>query len=123
MTNRDRLRALRATTELASFTTGQLQGLLPFIDERYVPAGTELAREGSLCHELLIVAGGEVEACGKSGWAKLGPGHTIGWQAMRDRGLNEATVVAASPTHVLVMSHHQFRAAEALGLPPAKLVS
>ena len=26
----------------------------------------------------------------------------------------EATVVAASPTHVLVMSHQQFRAAEAL---------
>jgi CRP-like cAMP-binding protein len=116
MTNRDRLRALRATRELASFTTGQLQDLLPFIDERCVPAGTELAREGRLCHELLIVTGGEVEARGKRGLARLGPGDTIGWKAMRDRGLNEATVVAASPTHVLVMSHHQFHAAEALGL-------
>lgn len=117
MSNRERLRILRATTELARFTTGQLQDLLPFIDEQSVPAGAELAREGRLCHELLIVAGGLLETHGKTGCAKLGPGDTFGWKAMRNRGLNEATVVAASPVHLLVMSHQQFRAAEALAGP------
>ena len=114
MTNPERLRTLRATRELAPYTTAQLQELLPFIDEQCVPAGTELAREGHLCHELLIVAGGELEARGKTGSAKLGAGDTFGWKAMRDRGLHDATLVAASPTHLLVMSHHQFHAAEAL---------
>ena len=114
MTNRERLLILRATKELAPFTSAQLEELLPFVDEQCVPAGAELAREGRLCHELLIVAGGQLEAHSKTGCARLGPGDVFGWKAMRDRGLNEATVVAASPTHVLVMSHQQFRAAEAL---------
>jgi len=114
VTNRERLLILRATKELAPFTSAQLAGLLPFIDEQRVPAGAELAREGRLCHELLIVAGGQLETHGRSGCARLGPGDTFGWEAMRRRGLNEATVVAAGPTDVLVMSHQQFRAAEAL---------
>jgi len=114
MSNRERLRILRATRELARCTSGQLQELLPFIDDQCVPAGAELAREGSLCHEVLIVAGGLLETHGRAGCTKLGPGETFGWNAMRNRGLNEATVVAASPAHVLVMSHQQFRAAEAL---------
>ncbi len=114
MSNRERLRILGTTKELARFRSDQLEKLLPFVDEQCVPAGVELAREGQLCHEVLIVGGGWLQTHGQAGCARLGPGDTFGWDAMRDRGSNDATVVAASPAHVLVMSHQQFRAAEAL---------
>ena len=114
MTNRERLLILRATKELAPFTSAQLEELLPFVDEQCVPAGTELAREGRLCHELLIVAGGLLETYGQAGCKQLRPGDTVGWTAMRDRGINDATVIAVAPSHLLVMSHEQFRAADAL---------
>ena len=107
---------MRAAKELAPFTSAQLQELLPFVDELWVPAGTQLAQEGRLCHELVIVAEGRLEARGRKGSAQLGPGDAFGWDAMRDRGLNEATVVAATSAQLIVMSHQQFRAAEALAL-------
>ena len=37
MTNRERLLILRATKELAPFTSAQLEELLPFVDEQRVP--------------------------------------------------------------------------------------
>ena len=114
MSSRERLRILQATRELARFTSAQLQRLLPFIDEQCVPAGTELAREGRLCHELIIVGGGLLETHGHAGRQQLRPGDTVGWMAMRARGINDATVIAVAPSHLLVMSHEQFRAADAL---------
>jgi len=114
VTNRERLRILRATEEFAGVTTAELEDLLPFVDELSVPAGLRLAREGSFCHELLIVAEGCLGTNGQNGCAMLGPGEAFGWNAMRIRGRNEATVIAASPTHLLVMGHQQFRAVEAL---------
>jgi len=114
VSNGDRLRILLATKELAGFTATKLQDLLPFVDELCVPAGAELAREGQLCHQLLIVAEGLLATRGKRGSGRLGPGDTFGWTAMQDRGQNDATVEALSPAYVLVMSHQQFRAVEGL---------
>ncbi len=116
MSNRERLRALRATRELGYFSEAELQDLLPFIDELYVAAGAQLALEGRLCHEFVIVATGLLETCRRGRPGKLGPGETLGWDAMRVRGLNDATVSAASAAHLLVMSHEQFRAVESLAL-------
>jgi CRP-like cAMP-binding protein len=114
MSNDERLRILGATRELAGLRPGRLRNLLPFVDERYVAAGTEIAVEGRLCHELVIVAAGYLETSGQAGTGRLGPGDTLGWHAMWNRGRNDATVVAGSESRLLVMSHQQFRAVQAL---------
>jgi len=112
MSYRDRLAVLRAVRELASRDDAELSALTHFMDEASVPAGTVLAQEGRLCHQLLIVATGRLEACRRGRPVLLGPGETVGWDAMRDRGRHDATVVAISEAHLLVMSHEQFRAME-----------
>jgi hypothetical protein len=117
MSNRERLNALRATKELAGWNDAQLRGLLPFLDEACVLPGTVLAEAGRLCHQFVIVVSGVLEMCSDGQSGALGAGYTLGWNAMRDRGPNEATVRSVSAAHLLVMSHAQFRAAEALTLP------
>jgi hypothetical protein len=116
MSNRERVAVLRAVRELASCDDVELSALAHFVDEAGVPAGTVLAEEGRLCHELVIVAEGVLEGCRRGVVVSLGPGDTLGWDAMRNRGRHEATVRAASPAHLLVMSHEQFRAAAALAV-------
>jgi CRP-like cAMP-binding protein len=116
MIERDRLLILRRTKEFAVFDEARLKALLPFIDEACLPAGAVVAQEGRLCHEFVIVATGELETCRQGGPGSLGPGDAFGWKAMRDRSPHDATVKTLSPAHVLVMSHEQFRAADALAL-------
>ena len=114
MSTDERVRALRATQELRHLTDAQLGALLPHLDELCVAAGTRLAVEGRLCHQFLVVAKGSLEMCRHGRAATMGPGGALGWQAMRERGVNDATVTALSDAHVLVMSHEQFRAVESL---------
>jgi len=38
----------------------------------------------------------------------------FGWNEMRERGRHDATVLTVAPSHLLVMSHAQFRAASAV---------
>jgi CRP-like cAMP-binding protein len=93
-----------------------LESLAGFFDEVCVPAGTLVAQEGRLCHEFVVVAAGQLESCRHGRATRLGPGDALGWEAMRDRGRNLASVHTVSPSRLLVMSHEQFRAAEALAL-------
>ena len=114
MTTGERLRVLRATRELGRYSDAQLLALLPHLDEQCVRAGAQLALEGRLAHQFVIVASGSLETCRQGRAGKLGRGDTFGWRAMRDRGVNEASVTALSPAHLLVMSHEQFRAVDGL---------
>ncbi len=116
MSNRERIRILRSTKELARFSESQLRGLASYVDEQSVGAGSQLAAEGRLCHQLLIVASGRLETCRGGRRKTLGPGDSFGWCAMRERGLNEANVSAVAPSRLLVMSHEQFRAIDGLTL-------
>jgi CRP-like cAMP-binding protein len=116
MTERERIEALRAAVELSALDHSRLQSLLPFFDEVAVPAGALLACGGCLGHEFFVVAEGEVEVCRRGRATRLGPGGSFGWAVMRERGRHDATVVATSPARLLVMSHAQFRAADALAL-------
>ena len=113
MGDRDRLDALRATKEFRGWSDARLRRLLPFVDEVCVPTGTLIGEAGRLCHQLVIVASGVLETCREGRSSRLGPGDTVGWKAMRDRGLHDATVLSVSAAHLLVMSHDQFRAVEA----------
>jgi len=116
VSNRERIRILRSTKELARFSESQLRGLASYVDEQSVGAGSQLAAEGRLCHQLLIVASGRLETCRGGRRETLGPGDSFGWCAMRERGLNEANVSAVAPSRLLVMSHEQFRAIDGLTL-------
>ena len=114
MSTYERLLVLRETKELGRLDDAQLRSLLPHLDEQCVAAGVELASEGRLCHQFVIVASGFLETCHEGRSGTLGPGDSFGWQAMRDRGANEASVRAASTAHLLVMSHEQFRAVDGM---------
>lgn len=119
MSNRERLRILRMTKELEACGDAQLEALLPFFDEVIVHAGARLAQEGRLCHQLLILASGELETRSQGRLGKLKPGDTFGWTAMYEHGWNDATVTAATNAQLLVMGHGQFRAVKALVSEPA----
>ena len=120
MSNRERRQILRMTKELAGSTDAQLQALLQYFDEVAVPAGTRLAQEGRLSHQFFIVTEGELETCREGTRGKLAPGDSFGWNAMYERGWDDATVTAASSARLLVMSHAQFRAAKAVVSEPAE---
>ena len=118
MTERDRIEVLRRVEPLASLSNSSLRSLLPFLDEVQVAPGALIADEGRLCHELVIVAEGRLEACKQGVTSAIGPGEALGWDAMHDRGRHNATVHAITPARLLVMSHQQFRAAE--GVSPRR---
>ena len=103
MTERDRIEVLRRVEPLASLSNSSLRSLLPFLDEVHVAAGAPIADEGRLCHELVIVAEGRLEACTQGVASAIGPGEALGWDAMRDRGRHNATVRAITPARLLVM--------------------
>ena len=113
MTARERAGVLRGVVELSALDHSALESLLPFFDEVTVPAGALLACEGRLGHEFFVVAEGEVEVCRRRRATRLGPGGSFGWAVMHERGRHDATLVAISPARLLVMSHAQFRAADA----------
>ena len=118
MRSHERLGVLRATGELAALGEDALRALLPFFDEVSVRAGDCLAQEGGLCHQFLVVAEGRLQIRERDRAGVLEPGDTFGWMEMRDRGVNGASVTALSDARILVMSHEQFRALDALAACP-----
>ena len=79
-------------------------------DEVWVRAGEQIAVEGSLCHQFFVVVAGRLETCRGGARGEMSPGDDFGWAAMRDRGVNDASVRALTDARLLVMSHAQFRA-------------
>jgi CRP-like cAMP-binding protein len=116
--NGTRLEALRATRELAAFPDQQLQRLLPYFDEVFLPAGSVVARESDQCSEFVVVVRGRLTASAQHEQPRtLAAGDTLGWQAMWEREPNAATVVVDADARLLVMSHAQFRAVKAVAKP------
>lgn len=90
-----------------------IRALRPHFDEVIVRAGEQLATEGRLAHQFFLVVDGTLETCRGGVSGELVAGQAFGCTAMRDRGVNEASVRALTDARLLVMSHAQFRAAEA----------
>jgi CRP-like cAMP-binding protein len=89
------------------------------VDEIAVKAGCRLAVEGRLCNQFLIVIEGRLRtASDRGGCQTLVAGDSWGWNAMWERLVNDATLVAESDARILVMGHAQFRAIKALTAPP-----
>lgn len=111
----DRLQVLRSTAQLSACSDVELRSLSPFVDEVAVPVGRRLAVEGEPCTQFLMLAAGRLRAVTADGQDRvLEAGDSFGFDAMRERSLNDATLVAESAARLLVMGHDQFRAVKAL---------
>jgi CRP-like cAMP-binding protein len=110
-----RFAALRALGELADRSDNDIWSLLSSTDEIRLPAGARVAQAGRYCTELVVIMEGTLRAVSNGSANRLGPGDSLGWQAMWDRSLNEATVIAETDVSLLVIGHAQFRAFKAVG--------
>ena len=80
-------------------------------DEVDVPEGKSLLDEGSTPAEFFAIEEGSVEVRRDAEVvAKLGPGDFFGETALIERGVRNATVTAAEPSTLMVMSPPAFRA-------------
>jgi len=79
-------------------------------DEVKADAGSVLTRQGGLGREFLLIldGGGRVEREGKL-IARLGPGDFFGEMSLIDGMPRSATVIAESPTALLVIEARSFR--------------
>jgi CRP-like cAMP-binding protein len=109
-----RFAALRALPELAHCSNAAISSLLTSVDEVRLPAGAVVARAGQYCTELVVVMEGKLRTTA----LRIGPGESLGWAAMWDRSINQATVIAESDVRLLVIGHAQFRAFKAVTYPP-----
>jgi len=78
--------------------------------------GEVVAQGGQLCSAFVVVVQGTLCA----GFCQVRPGDSFGWDAMWERSVNPATVVADSEARLLVMSHDQFRAVKG-ATPPREI--
>jgi len=109
-----RFATLRGMPELADTSDQDLWSLLSFADELRLHAGATVAEAGRYCSELIVVMQGTLRAMSNGTARRIGPGDSLGWTAMWDRTINEATVVAESDVRLLVVGHAQFRAFKAV---------
>jgi CRP-like cAMP-binding protein len=101
---------LRAVRQLGACSDREIASLLRFTDEVSLRAGEVVAEKGRLCSEFVMVLDGAL----RTERSLLGPGDSIGWAAMWERGSNPSRVVVESDARLLVMSHAQFRAVKGL---------
>jgi CRP-like cAMP-binding protein len=81
------------------------------VDEIDVAAGKELARQGEFGQEFFVIVEGTAEVVRDGARiAELGPGGFFGEIALLEEDRRTATVRAASPMRVLVMTRQSFRA-------------
>jgi cAMP-dependent protein kinase regulator len=86
-----------------------LRRIAALAEEREIEAGTELIREGEPGAEFYVVVEGAVEVRRRGRRvARLGAGSYVGEIALLSRSPRTATVVAASPLRVLVISGRDF---------------
>jgi CRP/FNR family transcriptional regulator, cyclic AMP receptor protein len=80
------------------------------VDELDVSSGKELARQGEFGQEFFVIVEGTAEVVRDDARiAELGPGDFFGEMALLEDDRRTATVRAASPMRVLVMTRQSFR--------------
>lgn len=109
MTRDDYLDHLRSVPLFSACSTKDLQRIAKVVDEIEVEAGRVLTTEGSIAHEAFVIVSGEATVLIKdTEVATLGPGQQFGELSLLDGGTRTATVVAAAPMELLVMTHQAF---------------
>ncbi len=95
----------------AELTEKELKAVDKLTTEIAVPAGTVLAREGQIGHELVVIVSGTASVT-RAGHeiAKVGPGDFQGEVSILDNGPRTATVTAITDMQILVASSQEFNA-------------
>ena len=110
MSNRDvKIGHLEQVPLFSSLSKRDLSVVARHCDEVDVEAGTVLCREGDLAHEfgLLLKGTADVRRSGRK-LTSLGPGDFFGEMAILDPSPRSATVVATSPSTLIVMHRQDF---------------
>jgi CRP/FNR family cyclic AMP-dependent transcriptional regulator len=104
-----KLELLRKVPLFQGLSRKDLELVERLTDEIDVLAGKVLIKEGATGHEFFIVVDGSlrVERDGQV-LRKLGPGDFAGEIALIDGGPRTATVVADTPSRLLVVGHREF---------------
>jgi CRP-like cAMP-binding protein len=91
----------------------ELEQVARWTDEIEVPAGTQLAKEGSFAHEFFVIEDGSAEVLqGDERIAELGPGDFFGEIGLLESERRTASVVAETPLRLIVMFQREFREME-----------
>jgi CRP-like cAMP-binding protein len=90
----------------------QLEHLANMTDERDVATGEAIVTEGDEGHEFFVLAQGTAKVQrSDTEVAQLGTGDYFGELALLDPAPRDATVIATSPSNVLVLGRDEFRRA------------
>jgi CRP-like cAMP-binding protein len=101
---------LASLTHLHSLGFEELGRLAPRASELRIPAGRRLLLEGSLHHELALIAAGRgLVRCAGETVAELGPGDVFGRLSTRRAAYETATVFAVTALHLVVFSTRAVR--------------
>ncbi|HWI44101.1 MAG TPA: cyclic nucleotide-binding domain-containing protein [Nocardioides sp.] len=96
---------IRSIPLFADCTTAQLAAIGAVADEIDLPAGKELTVENAVGEEFVAIAGGSAEVRrGSAVLATLGAGDHFGEVALLTGSPRNATVVATTPVHALVIA-------------------
>jgi CRP/FNR family cyclic AMP-dependent transcriptional regulator len=108
------VRELAGIPLFADLSKKELGAIAGWCDVVDVPAGSPLLKQGSFPHEFFVILDGTVtvERFGEE-VATLGPGDFFGEIALLEHEKRTATVVAAKPLKVAVMTARQFGLARA----------
>lgn len=100
---------IKGTPLFEHCSTKDLQKIARIADELDLAAGKVLIREGERGREFFVVVSGEVEVRRKGRKiATLGPGSFVGEMALLSKAPRNATVTAATPLDVLVITDRAF---------------
>lgn len=93
-------------------TKRELAQLAKRTTDIHVPAGRQLTTEGTVGYEFFVIVAGEAEVFrGDKLVATVGPGEFFGELALLDRAPRNASIVAATPMEVVVLSRTEFQLA------------
>ena len=102
---------LKAVPFFTAMSKSDLATIAQQTDEIDVPAGKVLAREGDFGEEFLVIDSGTAEVTrGGERIAELGAGEFFGEMALLEGDRRNATVTAATPMSLIVMTRASFRA-------------
>jgi CRP-like cAMP-binding protein len=88
----------------------ELCDLAQLTEERFVPEGTELCRQGALEHEVFLIVDGEAEVIvDDTSVGRTRIGEVVGELATLGNGCRAATLRAVKPMRVLVLDPREDR--------------